>query len=94
MQIDHLKFAKKSLKLQNFKNLFPLKNKSKHCMKMRNQKKFLEKHANTDRYRKSSIPYMQRILNQEHNIVKTLLSKSNVKSYASELCLSRPCHYQ
>ena len=39
-------------------------------MKMRNQKKFLEKHANTDRYRKSSIPYMQRILNQEHNIVK------------------------
>ena len=62
-------------------------------MKMRNQKKFLEKHANTDRYRKSSIPYMQRILNQEHNIVKTL-SKSNVKSYASELCLSRPCHYQ
>ena len=63
-------------------------------MKMSNQKKFLEKHANTDRYRKSSIPYMQRILNQEHNIVKTLFSKSNVKSYASELCLSRPCHYQ
>ena len=72
MQIDHLKFAKKSLKLQNFKNLFPLNNKSKHCMKMRNQKKFLEKHAKTDCYRKSSIPYMQRILNQEHNIVKTL----------------------
>ena len=71
-----------------------LNNKSKHCMKMSNQKKFLEKHANTDRYRKSSIPYMQRILNQEHNIVKTLLSKNNVSSYASELRLSRPYHYR
>ena len=85
-----LRFAKKSLKLQNFKNLFPLNNINKHCMRMRKKKKFLEKHANTDRYKKSSILYMQRLLNQEDNIFKTFLSHRNVKSYAiaSELRLS------
>ena len=31
--------------------------------------------ANADRYRKSSIPYVQRILNQEDDIVKTFLRK-------------------
>ena len=40
-----LRFANKSLKLQNFKNLFPISNINKHCMKMRKKKKFLEKHA-------------------------------------------------
>ena len=82
-----LRFAKKSLKLQNFKNLFPLNNINKHCMRMRKKKKFLEKHANTDRYKKSSILYMHRLLNHEDNIFKTFLSHSNVKSYASELRL-------
>ena len=83
-----LRFAKKSLKLQNFKNLFPLNNINKHCMIMSKKKKFLEKHTNTDRYKKSSILYMQRLLNQEDNIFETFLSHRNVKSYASELRLS------
>ena len=34
---------------------------------------------NTERYRKSSIPYMQRLLNEEDNMIKSI-------SYASELC--------
>ena len=90
-----LRFAKKSLKLQNFHKMFPLNNISMHCMKMRKQRKFLENHAKSDRYRKSAIPYMQRLLNQEDDIVKTFLSKSNVKShYASELRLYRPYHYR
>ena len=90
-----LRFAKKSLKLQNFHKMFPLNNISMHCMKMRKQRKFLENYAKTDRYRKSAIPYMQRLLNQEDDIVKTFLSKSNVKShYASELRLYRPYHYR
>ena len=33
-----LKFAKKSLKLQNFKNMFPLNNKKLHIMKQRKEK--------------------------------------------------------
>ena len=82
-----LRFANKSLKLQNFKNLFPLNNINKHCMRMRKKKKFLEKHANTDHNKKSSILYMHRLLNQEDNIFKAFLSHRNVKSYASELRL-------
>ena len=75
--------------------MFPLNNISMHCMKMRKQRKFLENYAKTVRYRKSAIPYMQRLLNQEDDIVKTFLSKSNVKShYASELRLYRPYHYR
>ena len=54
--------------------MFPLNNISMHCMKMRKQRKFLENHAKSDRYRKSAIPYMQRLLNQEDDIVKTFLS--------------------
>ena len=43
-----LKFAKKCLKLNKFKRMFPMNNKS-HSMKQRKSKKFLENHANTDR---------------------------------------------
>ena len=74
-----LRFAKKSIKLQNFKNLFPL-NKKKHCMKKRRPRKFFENPANTDRYLKSSIPYMQSLLNKEDVMLKDF--------YASESCLN------
>ena len=67
-----LKFAKKSLKLQNFKNMFPLNNKKLHIMKQRKEKKFYEKHAHTDRYKKSSIPFMQKLLNKEDRYYKKL----------------------
>ena len=52
------------------------------------EKEVLGKACNTDRYKKSSILYMHRLLNQEDNIFKTFLSHRNVKSYASELRLS------
>ena len=74
-----LRFAKKSIKLQTFKNLFPL-NKKKHCMKKRRPRKFFENPANTDRYLKSSIPYMQSLLNKEDVMLKDF--------YASESCLN------
>ena len=44
-----LKFAKKSSKLSNFKKTFPIRKKS-HPMKQRKGRKFLQKHANTERY--------------------------------------------
>ena len=66
-----LKFAKKCLKLNKFKRMFPMNNKS-HSMKQRKSKKFLENHANTDRYFKSSIPYMQSLLNKDNQLQKDL----------------------
>ena len=55
-------------------------------MKQRIEKKFYGKHANTDRYMKSSIPYMQKLLNKEDIIFKTFSSNISPKSfYASEI---------
>ena len=79
-----LRFAKKSLKLNNFKKMFPL-SKKLHSMKQRKGRKFLQKHANTERYIKSSIPYMQRLLNLENNKLKNF--ESSVYDCPSELYL-------
>ena len=45
-----LKFAKKSLKLTQFKKMFPL-----NSMKKRNQNRFIVNNAKTERYMRSSI---------------------------------------
>ena len=79
-----LRFAKKSLKLNNFKKMFPL-SKKLHSMKQRKGRKFLQKHTNTERYIKSSIPYMQRLLNLENNKLKNF--ESSVYDCPSELYL-------
>ena len=83
-----LRFAKKCLKLQKFKSLFPV-SKKLHCMKQRRTRKFHENQANTERYKKSLVPYMQKLLNKEDSVLKNLLSNSHSKLslYASE-----PCH--
>ena len=49
-----------------FKKMFPVQ-KNLHCMKKRNQNKFIVNCAKTERYRKSSIPAMQRLLNKHEN---------------------------
>ena len=54
-------------------------------MKQRKGRKFLQKHANTERYIKSSTPYMQRLLNLENNKLKNF--ESNVYDCPSELYL-------
>ena len=84
-----LKFAKKCLKLEKFKNLFPL-NKKLHNMSKRKERKFFQVKANTECYMKSSIPCMQKLLNKEDESINKLLSQSDSNSkffYASELCL-------
>ena len=43
--------------------MFPLQ-MTKHSMKMREGEKYFVQHAKTERLRKSAIPYMQRLLNQ------------------------------
>ena len=46
-----------------------------HPMKIRNNEKFDVKFANTERLKKSSIPYMQRILNSENMTKENQLGK-------------------
>ena len=56
-----LNFAKKSLKSETMKTIFPENEKS--SMKTRNQERFKVNFANRERYKNSAIPYLQRMLN-------------------------------
>ena len=74
-----LKFAKKCLKNKNFSKLFP-KNELKHEMRKRNTFKYVVKRANTERLKRSSIPYMQNLLNTDNR-----KRKSDLLNLQSEL---------
>ena len=50
---------------ENFSKLFPLNNQ-KHGMTVRNPLKYKVKKANTERLKVSTIPYMQRVLNDNY----------------------------
>ena len=69
-----LKFAKSCLKNENFSKLFPLR-KIKHAMNVRKPGKYVVANANTERYKRSTIPYLQRLLNVENQNRKTELNK-------------------
>ena len=54
------------------KNMFPI-NSSKYKMKTRNRNKYAVHQINTERYKKSSIPYMIDLLNNdERKRIKTI----------------------
>ena len=55
-----IRFAKNSLHGEKTEKMFPLKRNKQNTIK---GEKFKVNHAKTDRYKKSSIPYMQRLLN-------------------------------
>ena len=57
---------KNCLKDEKLKKFFPIK-KNKHAMKKRNTMMFQTNKTRTERYRRSAIPYMQRLLNKEEN---------------------------
>ena len=57
-------------------------------MNQRKFRKFFVNNSKTERYKKSSVPYMQRLLNKEDRVFKSFVSHSNDRYYASELCLS------
>ena len=59
-----LSFAKRCLRNEKFKRMFPIR-KMNHKMKKRNMEKFKNLKANTKRYEKSAVPYMRRKLNKE-----------------------------
>ena len=56
-----LKFARSCLKNENMRNMFPLNNLD--CHDVRSKEKFKVTFAHTGRLKDSSIPYMQRLLN-------------------------------
>ena len=58
-----LKFANKCTKIQKTRDIFP-ENKKLHETKTRNTEKFKGQHANTERLKKSSVIYMQNLLNE------------------------------
>ena len=69
-----LKFAKSCLKNENFSKLFPLR-KIGHAMNVRNPDKYAVTKANTERYKRSTIPFLQRFLNVENHNRKMELNK-------------------
>ena len=58
-----LKFARKSAKHPKFKHVFP-RNLKSHNMNTRNPESFKVSQAFTERYMKSSVIYMQKLLNK------------------------------
>ena len=62
---QNLKFAKKCLKIETMKALFPL-NQKKHDMKSRKTLKYKVIKAKTERFKKSSVISMQKLLNKDH----------------------------
>ena len=60
-----IKYGKQCTKLEQTKYLFPLKKKD-HLMKTRTSEPYEEVSSHTNRYRNSTIPYIQRLLNSEH----------------------------
>ena len=75
-----LKFAKTSLRLENFKKLFPVQ-KNIHDMKTRQHEKYHVIRSYGKRYAVSAIPSMQLLLNKEHRkqikALKSLVSPTN-----------------
>ena len=59
-----LKFCKDGLKHGKLNDLFPLTNKI-HEMKTRNKQKFMKQFAHTERYKQSSVLFMQSLLNEQ-----------------------------
>ena len=71
-----LKFAKNCLKNEKVNNMFP-KTKTKHRMKKRKQRKFKTKKIKTDRYKRSAVPYMTNLLNEDYEARKKILKNTD-----------------
>ena len=67
-----LRFAKRCVENEKVKNFFP-KSNSSHKMKKRILKKFKVNKANTVRYKKSAIPYMQKLMNIESESKRSMM---------------------
>ena len=64
------RFAENSIKNNKLNKLFKLRTKE-HDMELRTEEKYQVTKARTERLNKSSIPYMQRLLNRNHKEEQT-----------------------
>ena len=78
-------FMKKSIKLENFKELFP-ENQNVN-MNIRNHEKYLVKKYKTERCKKTSVPYFQNLMNKYVKEQKVMFSKL-LKSHSRFLYVS------
>ncbi len=69
-----LKFAKQCLRHEKLKSMFPKKVEN-HPMEKRDCQKFVVTKAMTERYRRSSIPSMQRLLNKSEKERNEMMKK-------------------
>ena len=67
-----LRFAKKVLGNEKVANIFPIK-KHNHKMKKRKVQKFKVNKGRTTTYRKSTIPFVQKLLNDEFEKKRQIL---------------------
>ena len=82
-----LKFAKKSLKVENFGHLFPISTKS-HEMRTRKSDVYKVCKAFGRRYLKSAVPSMQKMLNRDiRDQLQTLKKLKQSSSVSNKLCL-------
>ena len=58
---------------EKFSSFFP-KNPEGHIMRTRFSDRYKVNKANTERYRRSAVPYLQRLLNQDHQRQKKILN--------------------
>ncbi len=71
-----IKFAKQCLKNEKLKNMFP-RNRKSHSMEKRSGEKFTVNKAFTERYKRSAIPSMQRLLNSSEKDKIEIFKKIN-----------------
>ena len=71
-----LKFAKQCIRHEKLKELFQKKER-RHDMEKRDCEKYVVKKAMTERYRKSAIVSMQRLLNQSEREKRVIMKKIN-----------------
>ena len=71
-----IKFSKKCLRNEKLKNMFP-RNRQSHSMEKRSGEKFSVNKAFTERYKRSAIPSMQRLLNSSEKDKMEILKRIN-----------------
>ena len=74
-----LRSTKRSLNVENFKHLFPLY-RNEHDMKTRHSPKYEQAKATSNRYKLSTIPHLQRILNKQAQIQNVQFKKIKIST--------------
>ena len=81
------KFAKQCLKLDKMKKFFT-RNKSSHAMEVRNSQFYRVDKYKTERFRKSAIPFMIKLLNDKQRETKESFKKLNAIIPVNHVCTS------